>query len=109
MYIVHTSYIFCMQHINFCLDCRTSKAYQDTVFGTAQLNASCQFPFINNGKTYYTCTYDDYSEYFDDQPWCSVLTDWDNGHIPGQYGICDDFDQCKGIFAVPETEPPKGR
>ena len=61
----------------------------------------CQFPFIYKGKTYYSCTYDNFDDFspgvpsdFDGQPWCSVATDLENNHIWSQYGICDDFELC---------------
>ena len=61
----------------------------------------CQFPFIYKGKTYYSCTYDNFDDFspgvpsdFDGQPWCSVATDLENKHISTQYGICDDFELC---------------
>ena len=62
------------------------------------MDTPCQFPFISNGKIHYTCTYDDYSQDFHGQPWCSVEKDpITNEHIPFQYGICDDFEACKEI------------
>ncbi len=38
----------------------------------------CAFPFTYNGKTYYTCTYDD-----EDRPWCSTTPEY-----RGYWGYC---------------------
>ena len=47
----------------------------------------CRFPFIFNGITYNTCTYDSADGNI---PWCSTLVDDNQNHVPGggHYGDC---------------------
>ena len=59
--------------------------FPDVTCGTAGVGAgqSCVFPFIDEGVTYYDCTYK--GGY--DEPWCSTQTSggW---HVSGQWGFC---------------------
>ena len=50
----------------------------------------CVFPFIYKGKTYNSCTYED----FGNVAWCSVATDEDNNHIRDHFGKCTDSENC---------------
>ena len=72
-----------------------NKGYNDKYLWATKgkLNATCQFPFKHNGKTYYTCTYD-YGYVTNHKPWCSTKTDEDFNHQEGNWGICDDEVNC---------------
>ena len=57
------------------------------------MNASCVFPFTVQGTTYYACTYD-FNFITGHKPWCSTKTDENGKHISGNWGVCDDKDNC---------------
>jgi len=52
-------------------------------FGGRVPRQPCVFPFKFKGVTYTHCAKRTWS-----QPWCSVATDSDGNHIPGQWGLC---------------------
>jgi len=52
--------------------------------GRGPYNQNCQFPFIYNNITYNECTEVDNEGI----PWCSVLVDFSNHHVPTFWGNC---------------------
>ena len=57
------------------------------------MNTTCVFPFTVAGTTYYSCTYD-FGFVTGHNPWCSTLTDENGKHKSGNWGVCDDNDNC---------------
>ena len=77
----------------FNLGCQTSQTdagYQNE----GKLNTACIFPFTVQGNTYYSCTYDFNFITKHQKPWCSTKTDENGKHISGNWGVCDDKDNC---------------
>ena len=59
----------------------------DTKHGSGDPNAPCIFPFKFNGKTYNSCTLDNYKE---NRAWCSTMVDETGKHVSGRkkWGVC---------------------